>query len=276
MQELATLIGNSPATAALDGRALPFPQLSFFQTHPTHPDVVAAARQLGMAVMQCVYYGHNTPGRPFSHISSLLHPSHLPEVCPFSHCKVDGCKGNHIERSADGSRFTLHVPHSKTSASMVGPISYPFSGSLVPWLEAWLMFGWLIVAKQVGWPALLLAGWLGVAVRWWRRYRQVLIVVPPSLPPPLPLAGHYHCLLHPGHWSCHQPQQAHLPLQGWYCLAAVRRRAPARPPGSSCRPLLLLALILCPPFLPSLPLPSFLYAGVAGSAAQAGQAHLCA
>lgn len=112
--------------------------------------MVAVARQLGMAVMQCVYYGHNTPGRPFSHISSLIHPSHLPEICPFSHCKVDGCKGNHIERSAEGGRFTLHVPHSKTSASMVGPISYPFSASLVPWLEAWLMFGWPIVAKQVG------------------------------------------------------------------------------------------------------------------------------
>ena len=281
MQELPTLIGTTPPTAALSGRPLTFPQLSYLETHPSHPAVVAVARQLAMTSLQSTWYGHCTPGRPFSHICTLQHPSHLPEKCPFSHCMVEGCLGNHLQCSADGGTYTLHVPHSKTSASMVGPISYNIPPSLFPWLDSWLRFGWPIVAKEVsGWSCMGLQGLQGLsggcaAAGGVRALPPSVLKGTSAAPPSLLAAGNHHCLLHPCHWCPHHPQQAHLPLQGgccqassvvlycmWYCMLYLLQRV-RYVPGSTAG-----SDQVCPH--------CFLCAGVAHPAAQAVQAHLCA
>ena len=187
------------------------------------------ARQLAMSTLQSAWYRHCTPGRPFSHICTLSRPGHLPEQCPFSHCRVEGCRANQIECAADGASYTLHVPHSKTSASMVGPISYTLPPSLFPWMDAWLRFGWPIVAKEVSCCCCRSCCCLHVLA--------AMCGAPPlpSPPPPhggfdataaaptpypcalLPSGTTYHCLLHSFQWSPHLPQQAHLPLQGGWC-----------------------------------------------------------
>lgn len=115
VQELPAQVGNARATGTLSGKPLLFPQLSYMETHPTHSAVRAVARQWCMATMFAMWYGHITPGRPFAHICQLSHPDLLPQQCPTRHCRMEGCQGNAILRSADGEQYTLHIPHFKTS-----------------------------------------------------------------------------------------------------------------------------------------------------------------
>lgn len=137
-------MGNAPATAALSGRRLPFPELRFFETHPTHPAVVETAKHWQVATMLRYWFGGATPGRPSSHFLELSHPDHIPASCSRAECRNARCRGNRLERSDDGKEYILYVPHSKTNP---GLISFPLGPSMWVWMEVWTQWCWKIVAK---------------------------------------------------------------------------------------------------------------------------------
>ena len=114
MQELPGKVGNAPATHMPSGDPLLFPELAYFETHPTHSAVIDMARQWMMCTMFCGYYGHMTPGRPYSHVCSVTHPDFIAR-CTFVHCKDKNCKGNRLEEKDGGKSHQLVIPHSKTS-----------------------------------------------------------------------------------------------------------------------------------------------------------------
>lgn len=116
MQALPTKIGRLAATGRSSGIRLPFPQLSYLETHPTHAAVRAAVEQWGKAFLLAMNAGNITPVRPYW-LCSCIHPDHRPARCPFAHCKQKGCRGNAIVRSTDGQSYSLVVPHHKTSSN---------------------------------------------------------------------------------------------------------------------------------------------------------------
>lgn len=116
MQELPGKLAGVRASGSASRRQPPFPELRFLETHPTAAPVLEATKQWGKAFVLTTTSGSNiTPIRP-SWVCTSSHPDHLPRKCPFNHCKLDGCKGNRIERSRDGS-YTMVIEHHKTSGN---------------------------------------------------------------------------------------------------------------------------------------------------------------
>lgn len=152
LQALPRAVGASPATGDASDRALHFPELLYFETHPNHPAVRAAAKAWGKAVMLSCWMGHLTPWRP-EWFANLCHPDHWPESCPHGGCNVVGCRGNGLRRSADGRQYSLHVHHHKTSDNSSvrdrAPITYPLPPSLFIWMDVWCCWCWPVVAAPV-------------------------------------------------------------------------------------------------------------------------------
>ena len=116
LQALPGRVGRLPPTGQRSGLQPPFPQLVYLETHPTYTYVRDVAEQWGKAVMLALNGLNITPVRPFW-MCSVCHPDHRPAKCPFQHCKQEKCRGNAILRSADGSSYSILIPHHKTSAN---------------------------------------------------------------------------------------------------------------------------------------------------------------
>ncbi len=114
LQDLPKKLGGAPGPGAASGAALPFPQLSFFETHPGSSAVREVAVQWGKAVLMSLNGCNITPVRP-SWLCTSFHPDFVPVRCPEPHCKAPGCRGNGFIRSADGKEYSLRVAHHKTS-----------------------------------------------------------------------------------------------------------------------------------------------------------------
>ena len=113
MQELPSHIHNLPGTGQRSGRPLPFPQLSYVETHPHDPFVkLAAYKWMKCCLMQCTCLTV-TPMRA-SWPGSSAHPKHVPEKCPLPHCTVKGCRGNAFYKTPSG--YILDIPHHKNSS----------------------------------------------------------------------------------------------------------------------------------------------------------------
>lgn len=130
------------------GGPYPFPQLSYFETHPHTIFVQDVAGALQKAFTLSIWFGHTTPHRPNDFIT-IAHPDHIPSSCQYKGCSYEECKGNRFTRAASG-RLILHLPHNKTKED----ISYPLPSSLQAWAEAYFTFAWPILVKgQAVWQA---------------------------------------------------------------------------------------------------------------------------
>ena len=152
LQALPAAIGDAPPTGNASGRALHFPELACFETHPEHPAVREAAVAWGKAVMLCCWMGHLTPWRP-EWFANFAHPEHWPSSCPHGGCTIPDCKGNGVRYNPARRQYILVASHHKHSDNSSirdkAPISYPFPSSLFIWMDVWCNFCWPILAAQV-------------------------------------------------------------------------------------------------------------------------------
>lgn len=153
LQALNDAIGDSPGTRPASGQPLHFPNLAYFETHPAHPAVRAAALAWGKATMLCCWMGHLTPWRP-EWFANFCHPDHWPEVCPHGGCNIPDCKGNGVRRSGDGREYILVASHHKHSDNSKvrdkAPIIYPLPPSMFLWMDVWSKYCWPLLAAEVG------------------------------------------------------------------------------------------------------------------------------
>ena len=114
MQDLPRHIGSQPGTGQRSERPLPFPQLSYVETHPRDQFVRLAAFKWEKAtLMQCFCLSTTPPRAGWPGGSS--HPRHIPTKCPLPHCTVRGCRGNAFIKTPAG--YDLDIPHHKTSSN---------------------------------------------------------------------------------------------------------------------------------------------------------------
>lgn len=192
VQGLPAAVGNSPPTHPPSGRALHFPELSYFETHPRHAAVRAAAAAWGKTTMLCCWMGHLTPWRP-EWFSNFAHPAHWPDHCSIGGCTVPDCCGNGVKLSPDGQRYILVASHHKhsdnSSTRNQQPISYPFPPSMFVWMDVWCQFCWPIIAAQVRMAAV-------AAVPLYRCPSWCVLRYADPLPVGCCCAGHHYPVLH--------------------------------------------------------------------------------
>lgn len=93
------------------------PGLQVVIAHPRHPAVKQAAWMWQCAFLMGMMWGHIPPGRTYW-FCTLQHPG-LAAPCSEAHCRQEGCLGNVLRQSADGSHYTFEAKHHKMSRRCV-------------------------------------------------------------------------------------------------------------------------------------------------------------